>query len=141
MARKKFNKLKEQLYNNDDIDTTSIILEVEKLKKQFIYIKNSDIVAIKQIMIQYNIKYRTALGEADILCTQMVNNNEAYACMSEDMDLFLYGCKRIIKYLENDTIMLYNLNNILNELNLSMTEFRSTAQIFYKLFTQSRYKL
>ena len=124
MARKRFNNLKEQLYNNDGIDTTSIILEMEKLKKQFIYIKNSDIVAIKQIMIQYNIKYRTALGEADILCTQMVNNNEAYACMSEDMDLFLYGCKRIIKYLENDTIMLYNLNNILNELNLSMTEFR-----------------
>ena len=121
-ARIQFDNLKKSLvYGND---TDKIILEMENLKKKFIYIKNSEIVVIKQIMTKCNIKYRTALGEADVLCSQMVNTNKAYACMSEDTDLFMYGCKRIIKYLERDTIMLYNLTNILDELKLSITEFR-----------------
>ena len=124
LARKKFCSLKQQLATCNSNDTNKIILEMTILKKQFIYIKNYEISTIKNIMNIYGIKYKTASGEADVLCAKMVNNNEAYACMSEDMDLFLYGCKRIIKYLENDTIMLYNLNNILDDLTLSITEFR-----------------
>ena len=122
IAMVKYYNLQKQLVYGNDVD--KIILEMANLKKQFIYIKNSEIVGIKEIMTKCNIKYRTALGEADVLCAQMVNTNKAYACMSEDTDLFLYGCKRIIKYLEKDTIMLYNLNNILDELKLSITEFR-----------------
>ena len=51
--------------------------------------------------------------------------------MSEDMDMFLYGCYRVIRYFSiiNHTIIIYNLKNILNELNLTFKEFKEICVI------------
>ena len=39
--------------------------------------------------------YYTAINEADELCASMVINGFAWACLSEDMDMFVYGCTRV----------------------------------------------
>ena len=36
-------------------------------------------------------------GEADELCAKLVIKRYAYACLSEDMDLFVYGCNKIMR--------------------------------------------
>ena len=45
---------------------------------------------------------------------------------SEDMDLFLYGCPKVYRYLSlaNSTLILYNTENILQILNCTIEEFK-----------------
>ena len=68
------------------------------LKKKFIRITPIHIEKIKNLMDSYGVSYCTAEGEADELCVKMVQKNKAYACLSEDMDMFVYGCNRVLRY-------------------------------------------
>jgi 5'-3' exonuclease len=72
------------------------------------------------------VSYCVAEGEADKLCAKLVLTKTVYACLSEDMDLFVYGCTRVLRYfsLIGHTAVLYYTKGILEELNMSQTEFR-----------------
>jgi 5'-3' exonuclease len=56
----------------------------------------------------------------------MVIDGSAYACMSDDMDLFLYGCPRILKRLDlpTNTVDYYDLDVILKSLNVTLKDFK-----------------
>lgn len=99
---------------------------MDNLKKKFIRVKQSDIQNVKQLMIAYGVSYIDADGEADQLCASLVLKNKVYACLSEDMDLFVYGCPRVLRYLSllNKTVIMYNTKEILNILDMSMRDFR-----------------
>jgi len=49
-----------------------------------------------------------------------------WACLSEDMDMFVYGCPRVLRYfsLLNHTAVLYKMKYILQELGVTQKEFR-----------------
>ena len=49
-----------------------------------------------------------------------------YACLSEDMDLFIYGCPRVLRYLSllNEIVVIYYLDTILKDLDISFIEFK-----------------
>ena len=51
---------------------------------------------------------------------------KAYACLSEDMDMFAYGCPIVLRYLSllNSCVVLYDLNTILSTLGYSLEEFK-----------------
>ena len=74
----------------------------------------------------YGVNYYEASGEADCLCAKLVNDGYADACLSEDMDLFVYGCKIILRYISvlNSTVVKYDFENILKDLDLSFNEFQ-----------------
>ena len=73
------------------------IKEMEYLKRQFVQIKDEDIKSVKNLMDIYGISYCTATGEADQLCAYFMNTNQCWACISDDMDMFVYGCERVIR--------------------------------------------
>ena len=64
--------------------------------------------------------------EADKLCAELVISNIVYACISEDTDLFVYGCPRILRYLNlfNEVCILYDLKLILKKLKLDLKTFK-----------------
>ena len=99
---------------------------MDQLKKQFIYMNNNKIEKVKDLIRAYGATYYDAPGEADELCVLLVNTNKVWACLSEDMDLFVYGCKRVLRYisLNNQTAVLYYTKGILKELNMTQKEFR-----------------
>jgi hypothetical protein len=45
--------------------------------------------------------------------------------------MFVYGCNRVLRHLSviNETILLYNMDNILTDLKMSMTDFRQIAVV------------
>ena len=51
---------------------------------------------------------------------------KVWACLSEDMDMFVYGCPRVIRYLSllNHTFVMYNMKGILTELGITQKELR-----------------
>lgn len=104
-----------------------MIKEIEELERQCTRITNKDIEQIQQLMTLYNVSFVVAPEEADQLCAYLVNNDYAWACMSDDMDMFLYSCKRVLRHtsvLHHD-VLLYDTYEIHQELKMnkeSMTE-------------------
>ena len=101
------------------------------LRRQFIKLTTENIIEAKQLIISYGMQYIDAPGEADIICAKLVQKKIAYACLSEDMDMFVYGCKRVLRYLSlmNSTVIFYDLDVILSELNISFKNFRDICLI------------
>ena len=126
IAEKKYNNAKERLGECSTDEISYITTEMNELRKQFIRLRSSDIENVKQLMKLCGVTYYEAEGEADQLCAKLVIKHKAYACMSEDMDMFVYGCPRVLRYLSliNNTVIMYDLKAILHKLKLSMDEFK-----------------
>ena len=101
-------------------------LEMEQLKKQFIYIKDGDIKRVKHLLDICGISWVVARGEADEYCAHLIQTEQVYACLSEDMDMFAYGCCRIMRHFSmvKHSVLLYDLPEILRQLGLNLREFR-----------------
>ena len=74
----------------------------------------------------YGATYYDAPGEADELCAMLVIQKKVWACLSEDMDMFVYGCNRVLRYLSlaNHTVVFYDLKGILTELEITQQNLR-----------------
>ena len=127
-AETKYNEL-QRLITEDKLskqEKQEINDEMNKLKTQFIRIKNTDIQTLKQLLFHYGIDYYESLGEADVLCAQLVNQGYAWGCMTEDTDLFVYGCKNVIRYISilQKCVVVYNIDTALQELNMNLKTFQ-----------------
>jgi len=109
--------------------TKEELFEMDELRKKAIRIKNDDIQKAKELMDAFGFIYYDAPGEADQLCAYFVNTGIAWACLSDDMDMFLYGCTRVLRNLSlmNHRVMIYDTVQILSELNMSYTDFLEIA--------------
>lgn len=125
-AERKYILLQEQLEINNDEDKVALMKEMEKLKSQFVKISEKDVRFVKSILDEANISYINAEGEADKECASIMIKNNCFGCMSDDMDMFVYGCSNIIRHLSivNETVLIYNLSEILKDLNMSFTIFK-----------------
>ena len=91
-----------------------------------VYITYEKIEQVKNLLRAYGATYYDAIGEADELCAMLVIKKKVWACLSEDMDMFVYGCNRVLRYfnLINQSIVLYYTKGILENLNMTQKEFR-----------------
>jgi 5'-3' exonuclease len=104
---------------------------MDMLKKQFVYITKDIIEKVKSLIRAYGATYYDAPGEADELCAMMVLKKKVYACLSEDMDMFVYGSLKVLRYMSllKHTFVCYDMKGILDELGLSQKEFREICVI------------
>uniref|UniRef100_A0A6C0IUK7 XPG N-terminal domain-containing protein n=1 Tax=viral metagenome TaxID=1070528 RepID=A0A6C0IUK7_9ZZZZ len=126
-AIEEFDKLKQLLQNTMEYDDKQeIIANMDQLKKQIVQISREKIEKVKQLIRSYGATYYDAPGEADELCASLVIKKQVWACLSEDMDLFVYGCTRVLRYfsLVGHSVVLYDMKGILGELNMTHKEFK-----------------
>ena len=99
---------------------------MDQLKKQFVNVNKYKIEKVKDLIRAYGATYYDAPGEADELCALLVLKKIVWACLSEDMDMFVYGCSRVIRYfsLINHSIVLYSMKDILKELDMTHANFK-----------------
>lgn len=124
---KEYNVLKEQLNGlNDDDNKNELMKELLVLKKKIVYITKQNISDIKTLITAYGFSYYDAEEEADEICVKLVLTNQVWGCMSEDMDMFMYGCPFVIRYLNliQGTVVVYNTYSILNDINIDIDNFR-----------------
>lgn len=113
--------------SNENVEEKkNILLNIEKLKRQTIFMTREKIEQVKNIIRINGSTYYDAPQEADELCSILTIREQVWGCMSEDMDMFIYGCPRIIRYFNthNQIVKLYNIKNILFELNVSFNDFK-----------------
>ena len=132
-AEKEYNQLKKQLENKtiDDVEKQEVINNMDILKKKFIHIGKTEIDSVKRLIRAYGATYYDAPSEADELCALLVIKKKVWACLSEDMDMFVYGCNRVLRYLSllNKTVVLYDTKDILNSLGITQKELREICVI------------
>ena len=124
-------RYEELIQNLTTTPTPELANELACLKKKFIRIDYEHIQCAKKLMQQYEVEYVDAPGEADAVCVEMVQSHRAWACLSDDMDMFAYGCDRVLRELSLVTgkVTLYRTQSILIDLRLTMQEFREILVI------------
>ena len=125
-------------------DKQELLTEMLALKKQMVVITREKIEKVKELLRAYGATYYDAPGEADELCAMLVITKKVWACLSEDMDMFVYGCPRVLRYfsLRNHTAVLYYTKGILRELQMSQVEFREICVLSgtdYNLYCQDKH--
>jgi len=111
---------------NNDEEKKKLEVQKKDAQKQCIHLKTWHLHDIKSLIKSNGLQYIEAPGEADHLCAKYVKDGLAYACMSEDMDLFVHGCPRVLRYmsLTKQTVVEYPIEEIIKELDLTFTEFQ-----------------
>lgn len=133
-AETKYNCLKSEIDSNVELsqkERKQAIEEMDELKKKFVRIRHDQIAEVKQLMSAYSVEYYDAPGESDQLCVYLVQKGHAYACMSDDMDMFLYGCERVIRGINVITqeCTIYNTPSILADLSMTSKLFNEIIVI------------
>jgi 5'-3' exonuclease len=113
-------------------NTADIRTMMDKLKKKFVILKADHIQNAKTLLQAYGMTYIESPGEADMLCAKLVSKNIVYACLSEDTDMFVYGCSRVLRYLSltTSTVILYDFQEIIKTLDMTTYEFRQLCIIY-----------
>ena len=126
-AEDKYNELKTEA--EDSGLTATLVQEMETLKRQFVRVSDADIQGAKTLMRAYGITFFESRGESDQLCAYLVKHNYAWACMSDDMDMFLYGCPRVLRHmsLAKHDVVFYETDKILADLDMSCDTFLDIA--------------
>jgi len=106
-------------------DNSTNTLQLELLKQQCTKVNKNDVANVKQLMDKIGAKYTVAPFEADEVCAKLSVENNIY-CMSDDMDMLVYGCNRVLRNVNftTKTATLYKLDDILNYLKLSYDDFK-----------------
>lgn len=133
-AESEFNNLKKKLeYNSnmEEFEKHEIINKMDILKKKFVTITKNQIYDVKKLIVSYGMTYCDAPNEADELCAMFVIKGIVWACLSEDMDMFLYGSPRVLRYLSlmNHTFVLYDTKKILEKIKLNQNELREICVV------------
>lgn len=126
-AEEEYNVMKNNLENVlTKHQRNSIIDKMKVLEKQFIRVKGYEIREVKKFLKVSGIDYTIAEGEADMVCAKMVVDGKANACLSDDMDLFVYGCPVVLRHFDfkNQTVLAYNLKHILTAFDISLYDFK-----------------
>jgi flap endonuclease-1 len=126
-AKINYELLKEQYdIAETEEEKNELFDKMENEKKKSIRITHTDIQNVKELMDALGVTYCEAPGEADQLCAYLTHKKLVYGCLSEDMDMFVYGCNRVFRYLSlfNRTCIYYNLSDILKSLDLTFDEFK-----------------
>lgn len=128
-AESRLLEIKESIGSNMIVLNSVLEKEIEDLTKKMVKINHNDIKKSKELMDAFGFIYYDAPGEADILCAYLVKTGTAWACLSDDMDMFLYGCPRVLRNLSlmNHNVVLYDSEQILTELGISYTDFLEIA--------------
>lgn len=105
--------------------------KIKMLERKIIYITKQDIENAIELFTIMGITYLTAKGESDVLCGQLYKENIINCCLTEDTDVLLYGCDKIIKINDRDnSIIESDINCIIERLNITIDEFYDMCILF-----------
>lgn len=122
-SKEEYNKLIKKYEEKNK--STTIKLKLNKLKRNFVKLSYDDFTNLKTLFKMMNVEYIVAPYEADVICYEMVKYGYADMCMTNDSDLFAYGCNYVITNFNINTMtcFCYQFDNILKTLELSKKQF------------------
>jgi flap endonuclease-1 len=130
-AATEYNKLMDMVENKEiaDMDKAQVAAKLETLKHKMTKITMEDIYRVRQLLDGLGVIWIEAKGEADLLCAKLCIKRYVDACLSDDMDMFVYGCPVVWRHLSilQETIYRYDLNEICKCLELTKQQLREVC--------------
>lgn len=107
-------------------DPKALSAQIQRLKRQCVRLTDTDIASAKSLLDLMGVGYVTAIGEAETLCAKLVQRRFVDAVLSDDTDMFMYGCGGILRYLSllHETVVFYSTPDIMRSLNMDEEDFR-----------------
>jgi len=125
-AESRYDEIQIQLlaYQTNSKEYADACKELENLRKKMVRLKYEHVQQAKSLINAFGFTHYDAPGESDQLCAYFVKSGVAWACLSEDMDMFLLDCPRVLRNISlmNHTWTLYNTQHILKDLNISLRD-------------------
>lgn len=122
---------KEEVANKTSTEVTTTEIDditetMRELKKQFVRLRDCDISSVKELLVSFGFAIIDAEGEADALCANLSLKKRVDACLSDDTDMFVYGCPVVLRNISllNHSVISYNTSEILKSLSLTQQEFK-----------------
>lgn len=122
---RKYQELKKSNDNEFEKIKKLLVNDIDKLKKKVIFIKQEYIEQSKKLFDLLKIPYLQAENEAEQYCSQLVNNNIADYCLTDDMDVFPCGSTKVLRNFKfnSNIIYRYNLEEFLNFTEITQIQF------------------
>jgi hypothetical protein len=97
-----------------------------QLRKRFARLRECDIENVKELLVSFGFAIIDAEGEADVLCARLAIKKRVYACLSDDTDMFVYGCAVVLRHISllNHSVVSYTMADILAEIGITQQEFK-----------------
>jgi 5'-3' exonuclease len=99
--------------------------ELNRLRRTIFSITMKDIELTKELFEICRVPYLLAIGEAEATCSVLNKNGYVYGVLTEDTDVFAYGCPNMLSKLdfERETVFDICLDDILNKTELQQDQF------------------
>lgn len=90
------------------------------------FMNKDKITDLKDFMKENKILFYQSEIEADYICSTIVKQGYANYCISDDTDMFLYGCPNVIRNINfyTEDLDIYNLDTMLSNLSLDFIQFK-----------------
>lgn len=126
-ARKSIQKKAEEELNNGDLNLSKS--KIDLLKKKTIRITYEHIDEIKTLLNLMGVWWIHIDGEAEGIASELCRKGIVDYVMTEDMDSLVFETPKLIrkcvfKNVKNYEYSLFNLNEILEKLNMNISEFK-----------------
>ena len=114
--------------------------EMMNLQKQSIRIRPEDIIQVKALMDALGVYWCDAPNESDTVCAYYVKKKIAWACVSDDMDMFVYDCPRVLREwdISHGSAVLYDFVCIKKDLGISSFYIRDILLLVGNDYIQTR---
>jgi 5'-3' exonuclease len=111
---------------SDPNEIDELMQKMNNLKKKMLRVTYYHIDQVVELIKAFGFEYYFAPQEADQLCAYLTITKNTYAVLSDDMDLLVAGCPFVIRNmsLANHDAILYDTSLILNDLQITLPEFR-----------------
>jgi flap endonuclease-1 len=128
-AEEEHKEVLKRLESIDPSDTESkeeLQRKAETLRVKMTRLTVQDVWYVKDLLTACGVTWIEACGEADGLCAKMCVKRYTDAVLSEDMDMFLYGCPYVWRHLSilQETVFVYDLESICSELQVSKEQLK-----------------
>lgn len=120
--------------------------KMESLKHKMTRITGEDLANVKKLLDGMGVIWVEARGEADLLCAKLCIKKYVNACLSDDMDMFVYGCPVVWRHISilQESVVSYNLNVICECLGMTkeqLTEVCVASETDYSYGTERKTNL
>lgn len=120
-----------QNINCNQVQDKDILDKINYYKSKCVRITKEDIQHTKKLLDLYGITWVQCIGEADVVCALLCKKKYVDAVISDDTDMFAFGCQYIIR---NFTLLtrkatLYNMNHILKQLDINEMELKRICML------------
>lgn len=105
--------------------------KMEMCKKESTKVTGKHIQEVRTLLESMEVCCIDALEEADVLCAYLVQRKIAWACVSDDMDMFVYGCQRVLREwdVDKEEVQVYDRDVIMKQLHVYQSECFSAILI------------